>query len=145
MNSKLASRITGVAILAAATASVRAAGGDPPSPWYDAVILGIPLLVLAASLAGSSARTLREKSQPDSAIPKRIVLTVVDGFVGGWGAMFLMGFSYTRPFLEGVAPPVLGAFGGLLCDFIRNNGPEWVKYLRQAVTDRFARKGDSTP
>lgn len=113
--------------------------------WLDVIVLGIPLGVLAAALAGSSARSLREQSQPDSAIPRRVLWTIVDGFIGGWGAMFLLGFSYTRPVFESVGPPVLGAFGGLLCDFVRNNGAEWARQGWQATLGRFSRNGGTPP
>lgn len=144
---RVATWLVGGVLAMVYAAAWAAAGGDDPAPpsWLDYVVLGIPLGVLAASLAGSSARTLREESQPDNALFRKVVTTIVDGFIGGWLAMFLIGFSYTRPFFAAVTPAVLGALCGLLCEFLRSNGPTWLREAKTAVTDRFAKKGAPAP
>lgn len=128
-------------MMGAATAAVAAPMVPPESSsWWDVVVLGIPLGVLAASLAGSSARSLRDASQPDATLPQRALWTLVDGFIGGWSAMLLVGFSLTREYFDGIAPAILGAFGGLLTEFLRVNGPRWVEELWQTVLQWITRK-----
>jgi hypothetical protein len=135
-----------VAMLGAITASAAAKAfpalspdSGPASIW-DVLVLGIPVGVLAASLAGSSARSLREDAQPDRTLPRRALWTVIDGFIGGWVAMFLLTFSFTRAYFEGVTPAVLGAFGGLLTEYIRTNGPRWGEQLWQTALTWISRK-----
>lgn len=103
-----------------------------PSFW-DVLVLGVPVGVLAASLVGSSVRALREESLPDRRIPRRALNTLLDGFIGAWVAMFLIGFTYTAAYFANVAPAVLGAIGGLLTEWIRSNGSRWAEQLWTAA------------
>ena len=128
-------KLSGVAAAGATTAAVaeRVLTVQPQPSIFSILVLGIPLGVLAASLVGSSARSFRDTAQPDTSFPRRAVGTIIDGFIGGWLAMFVVGFSYTRPYFEGIEPAVIGAFGGLLVEFIRTNGPRWIEQLWQAA------------
>lgn len=116
-----------------------------PSFW-DVLVLGIPVGVLAASLVGSSVRALREESLPDKRIPRRALNTILDGFIGGWIAMFLIGFTYTAQYFTNVAPAVLGAIGGLLTEYIRSNAPRWAEQLWATLLSWISkRKPGDTP
>ena len=134
----------GGALAAMATGAASAATGVkmlPPEPsWFEMVVLGIPLGVLAASHAGSSARSLRDESQPDRTLIQRAVATIIDGFIGGWLAMFIVGFSVTKSYFVGVAPSIIGAFGGLLTEYVRTNGSRWAEQLWQTFLSWIARK-----
>jgi hypothetical protein len=132
--------ITGTA-KAVAGASATAAGVqlqsaiDPaahPSLW-GVTFLAIPLGVLVASLAGSAARALREGAHDDATIPRKVANVTVDGFIGGWLAVFLVTFPRTREMFDGVAPAVIGAFGGLLCQYLRDNGSRWAEQAWQTA------------
>lgn len=54
--------------------------------------------------------------------------------------MFLIDFSLTKSYFESMAPPVLGAFGGLLTEYIRSNGARWVEQFYQAFLTWIAKK-----
>lgn len=123
---------------ATATTAVQMVPAEP-SLW-SITILGIPLGVLAASLTGSSARTLRDPSIDDGKLPRRATNTLVDGFIGGWVAMFVYTFSYSKSYFTGVEPAILGAFGGLLTEYIRSNAPRWAEQAWGAVLTWFTRK-----
>lgn len=116
-----------------------------PANWWAVLVLGIPLSVLAAALAGASARSLKEAAGPEQGIPKRAAGTIVDGFIGGWIAMFLIGFTSSAPYFTNVAPEVIGAFGGLLTEYVRVNGSKWWDELRDAVISRIRRKTEGSP
>lgn len=118
-----------------------------PSLW-SITILGIPLGVLAASLSGSSARALRDPSQDDRKLPRRALNTLIDGFIGGWVAMFVYTFSYSKDYFTGVEPAILGAFGGLLTEYIRTNAPRWTEQAWGAALSMFSRNkrpGEDAP
>lgn len=105
------------------------------------VVLGIPLGVLAASLAGSAARYLREASAPDKKIPAMAMDTVIDGFIGGWIAMFLLGLPYTSKHLGPVVrPEIVGALCALLVQFVRTHGKVYFDRLFDTVLGWFTRK-----
>jgi uncharacterized membrane protein YeaQ/YmgE (transglycosylase-associated protein family) len=138
--------------LAATTGAAAAAAGAavlPPDPSIWAVtVMGIPLGVLGASLAGSSARTLRDGAADDRRLPKRAVDTLIDGFIGGWVAIFLLSFTYTRTYFSGVEPVILGALAGLLTEYLRTNAPRWAEQAWSTALALFSRKrapGDNPP
>lgn len=146
MKTLLTTAIRVLAIVSITVFEARAAT-DGARSWWDVVVLGVPLYVLAAALVGSCARSFRDGSQPETTLPRRALLMLIDGIVGGWGAMFVLGFSSTRPFFVGIEPAVLGGFGGLLTQLVRDNGTRWFEQLWQAVIALITRKraGDPTP
>lgn len=115
-------------VAGAATASAAAAIIPPTTePWVGVFVLGIPLGVLAAALFGSSARAFRDASQPEGTLPRRAVLTLFDGIIGGWLAMLLLGLKFTAHHFENVEPAILGGLGGLLVEYLRTNASRWVE------------------
>lgn len=110
-----------------------------PSLW-EVVFLGIPLGVLCASLGGAAARTFRDEAAPDWGIPRKVRRIVIDGFIGGWVAMFLVTSPRTRQWFDGMSPALLGAFGGLLVQFLFDNAPRWADQAWQTVLSIFSRK-----
>lgn len=123
----------------------QAAAPITSSSWWTVVVMGIPLSVLAAALAGASARSLKEGAGTDQGLPKRATGTIVDGFVGGWFAVVLIGFTTTAPYLEKVPAEAVGAMGGLLTEYIRVNGGKWWDELRVALLSRIRRKSEDSP
>jgi hypothetical protein len=123
---------------ASAGAAVRAVETVTPasSTWWAVVVLGVPLSVLAAALVGASIRAFREGVQPDRKMPHHAIGVTFDGFVGGWIAMFIVGFSYTHVHVQDIAPEILGGFGGLSTEFVRTNGKRWFEQLYSAVLSR---------
>jgi len=126
---------------AGAAAAATASAMLPPDPSIWAVtVLGIPLGVLGASLAGSSARTLRDGAADERKLPKRATDTLIDGFIGGWVAIFLLSFTYTRTYFSGVEPVILGALAGLLAEYLRTNAPRWAEQAWSTALALFSRK-----
>ena len=121
-----------------ATAGAAASSVDlgEPSPWWRVVVLGIPLGVLAAALVGASIRAFRDGTQPDRKLPHHALGVTFDGFIGGWFAMAVIGFSYTGAHVKGISPEVLGGFGGLLVEFVRTNGTRWFEQFYAAILTR---------
>lgn len=119
-----------------------AAAGPPPAETslWKVVVFGIPLSVLAASLAGRTARYLGEPSQPDAKIPATVFGIVADGFIGGWLAMVVVGLPATREHLGSVAPEVVGALLALTVQYLRDNAPRWGEQLFQTVVSWWTRK-----
>ena len=128
-----------IAAVAGAQLINAAEASEHPSFW-SITLLAIPLGVLVASLAGSAARAYREGAQPDETIARQIGNVTIDGFIGGWLAMFIITFPLTRGTFDGVAPAVLGAFGGLLGQFIRVNGPRWANEAWTAGLSIFSKR-----
>lgn len=140
--------VTGAAYAQAAAEVVAKASPALGPSFWDVIVLGIPVGVLAASLAGSSVRSLREDSLPDKRIPRRALNTLLDGFIGGWVAMFLIGFTYTAEYFVNVAPAVLGAIGGLLTEWIRSNAGRWAEQLWTAFLSWISKRsktGETPP
>lgn len=108
--------------------------------WWAAAVFGIPLSVLAAALVGASIRAFRDGVQPDRKIPHHALGVTFDGFIGGWFAMFVVGFSYTHPHVKDIAPEILGGFGGLLTEFVRTNGKKWFEQFYSAALSRVKRQ-----
>lgn len=133
-----------VAVGGAAAGSAYAADGGE-SPWLAVVVLGIPLSVLFASLVGSSVRALKESAPSPAPVPRRALLAVLDGLIGGWLAMLLTGFTATAPYLAAVSPEVVGAFGGLLTEFARSNAARWWESLWVAILSRIHRSPGDAP
>jgi hypothetical protein len=112
------------------------------SIWLIAV-LGIPLAVLASALAGAAVRHLSEPSQPDQAIPARVLGIVADGFIGGWVAMLLIGLPSTAGYIgPTIRPEVVGAVCALLVQFGRKNGKGYFDQVFAAGMSWFTRKRD---
>lgn len=110
------------------------------SVWAIAV-LGIPLAVLASALAGAAVRHLSEPSQPDQAIPARVLGIVADGFIGGWVAMLLIGLPSTAGYIgQTIRPEVVGAVCALLVQFGRKNGKGYFDQVFAAGMSWFTRK-----
>lgn len=122
----------------AGTAAVAVPPGSPP--WWGVVVLGIPLGVLAAALVGASIHAFRDGVKPDKKIPHHALGVTFDGFVGGWLAMFLVGFSFTHEHVKSISPEILGGFGGLLVEFIRSNGKRWFEQFYSAILSRLSKK-----
>lgn len=131
---------TGTVAAVVGTQLVQAAEASPYPSFWSITLLAIPLGVLVASLAGSAARAYREPAQPDETVARQIVNVTIDGFIGGWLAMFVITFPYTRETFDGVAPAVLGAFGGLLGQFIRINGPRWANEAWTTALSFFSKR-----
>lgn len=138
---------TGAAYAQAAVKIVGKVAGPAIGPsFWDVLVLGIPVGVLAAALIGSSVRELRDESLPDRKIPRRVVNTLLDGYIGAVIAMFLIGFTYTEKYFVNIAPAVLGAIGGLLVEWIRSNAPRWWEQLWTAFLSWISkRKSGDTP
>lgn len=136
----------GSMIIAAATGAAVPAVVPPETSVWSIVVLGIPLSVLAASLAGAAVRSLREPSAPDSRIPAKVLGTVADGFIGGWAAMFLISVPFTKRYLgESVPPEVIGALCALLVQFVRVNGKDYFDQFYSTVLGWFGRKKAAEP
>lgn len=127
--------IAGAASTAAAVAVV-----PPDTSIWAVTVAGIPLGVLGAALAGSSARTLRDGSADERKLPRRALETLVDGFIGGWVAMFLLSFSQTRNYFSGVEPAILGALAGLLTEYLRSHAPQWAEQAWSTALALFSRR-----
>lgn len=140
-NAVLQFQLTAFAIVAGATAATPPVLPAPPTSLLDIPFLAIPLGVLAASHAGAAARAFRDPAQPDWKIVPKVVGIVIDGFIGGWVAMFLVTFYKTKPMFDGVSPALIGAFGGLLVQYLRDNLPRWTEGIVQAWISIFSRKG----
>lgn len=139
----LAGTLTNLAIAATTGAASAAAAATvlPPDPSIWAVtVMGVPLGVLGAALAGSSARTLRDGAADERKLPRRALETLIDGFIGGWLAMFLLSFTYTKPYFSGVEPAILGALAGLLTEYFRTNAPQWAQQAWTTALALFSRK-----
>ena len=133
-----------VAIVAGAAAITPPALPAPPT-WsiLDVPFLAIPLGVLAASLAGAAARTFRDEAEPDWKIASRITHIVIDGFIGGWIAVGLVTFKYTKPIFDGVSPAIVGAFAGLGVQYLSAKVPEWIDLIVKAWIAIFSRRGNN--
>lgn len=128
-------------LIAAASGAVVPAVVPPETSFWSIVVLGIPLSVLAAALAGAAVRSLREPSQADAKIPMKVLGTVADGFVGGWAAMALLTIPFTQKHLGASVPPeVIGALCALLVQFVRANGKGYFDQAYATVLSLFGRK-----
>jgi len=140
---KVAAMLVAAATGAAVPPTVKAMAPEllpkEPSIWA-VIVLGIPLSVLAAALAASTLRSLREPSEPDAQIPRKVVGIVADGFIGGWAAIFLLSVPKTRALLGPVPPEVTGALCALLVQFVRVNGKVYFEQFYATVLGLFGRR-----
>lgn len=125
--------LTGAAATTAATTAI------PDPGIFSVLVMGIPLGVLVAALGGSSAQYLNKPRQPDSTVPREVRGTVIDGFIGGWLAMGLIGFTLTAPYLLMIEPAVVGALCALLVQTIRVHGKGYFDRIFTAALGWFSR------
>lgn len=113
-------------------------------------VLGIPLGVLAAALAGSSVSQLRQPAAPERRLAAAALATVTDGFVGGWFAMLLIGVPASAAYIgDAVRPEVVGAVCALLVQFGREHAHKYWEQLWGVIVDAvrswFVRRGTAPP
>lgn len=63
------------------------------------VVLGIPLVALAAALLGAGFSYLPKPAQPDEKVPLRLLGVVMDAFLGGWIAVALVHIPFTAHYI----------------------------------------------
>lgn len=132
---------TKTALATAATGAAAAAAGAAAEPSiFDVLVLGIPLGVLTAALGGSAAQYLHKPAQPDRNLPRELRGVLIDGFIGGWLAMFLVGFKWTAPYVHAIAPAVVGALCALLVQFLREHGKSYFDEAFQVALGLFRRR-----
>lgn len=131
-----AATFTGAAVAAVATAPTPAAG------VFSIVVLGIPLGVLGAALAGAATRYLREPPQAEKDILPKLVGTLTDGLVGGWLAMLLIGLPSTAGYVgQVVRPEIVGALCALVMQYLRSNVAEWANQLVRNLLSWLGKRG----
>ena len=91
----------GTLAVGAVTGAAVPAVVPPEVSIWSIIVLGIPLSVRAAALAGAAVRSLREPSTPDSRLPQKALAMLTDGFVGGWLAVLLVNVPFTKAYLGG--------------------------------------------
>lgn len=149
IESSLAAGTGGAIAKASITAAAGAASPAAATIWTIAV-LGIPLGVLAAALAGSSISQLRRPAAPERRLAGAALATIADGFVGGWLAMLLLGIPATAVHIgDVVRPEVIGAVCALLVQFLRENALRYWEQIWgvvvEAVRSWFVRRGGAAP
>ncbi|MGH8083884.1 MAG: hypothetical protein ACREPV_01230 [Lysobacter sp.] len=143
---RMAAAAAGLLFASALFAGAALAGPPPvPESIWKLLIVGIPLSVLAASLAGRTVRYLGEPAQPDTKIPAKVAGIIADGFIGGWLAMLVVGLPITQAHLGSVLPEVLGALLALSVQWLRDNLSRYVDQAFQAVLSWWTRKRSPGP
>ncbi len=117
-----------VAVTAAAGAVAAAVASPPPADpnLGDLVVLGVPVLVLAAAIVGAGIRYVGKPSKPECKVPRRMVATACDALIGAWLAMLLLGLPATAGHIgTTVRPEVVGAVCALSVQYLRTRVAEW--------------------
>lgn len=110
----------------------------PDASIWAILVLGIPLGVLAAALAGSAIRHVREPASPDRKLAAQALGTVADGFIGGWLAMLLIGLPTTAGYVGSVVrPEVVGAVCALLVQFLRDHAKGYWDQIWGVIVEAF--------
>lgn len=98
----------------AVAAAANAAGASGAAAM---LVLGVPLGALIAALIGAGLAYVARGSEPDEAIPARILGILMDAFIGSWIAVALVRLTPLHRF--GIDAIPLEAIAGLLALFWR--------------------------
>lgn len=110
------------------------------------VVLGVPIMALAAAMVGAAISHIPRGGQPSRAIPKRIVGIVADAFIGGWLAVFLLKLKPLAEYgIHEVPLPVAAGLCALLVQLLRTKGVTYLDTVVQALVDVFKRRFGGVP
>lgn len=127
---------------AGAVAAAVAAPVTPEPSLGDLVVLGVPLIVLAAALVGAGIRYIGMPPTPESKIPARVVATAADALIGAWLAMLLLGLPSTASHIGTVVrPEVVGAVCALSVQYLRTRVAKWGDTLVTNVLSWLGKRG----
>lgn len=118
------------------TSPAAAAGAAVGAGFF---VLGIPLGALAAALLGAGFSYLPRGAQPNEQVPLRLLGVLVDAFLGGWLAVFLVHVPYTANLIGtwDAATVVLAGLLAFIMQAVRVRAGGYFERAFQALLNAF--------